>query len=206
MCQVTYATFHVFFTYINSSSTSQVSQDPERSSDAHSPPASTVRSGIQLQPVWVQGCTYSFHDAQGSQAKCLSESRKNNASGDSWALHPIYWIRISAGAGGGAANVCLGIYFKSSQGPADDQPSVGSLHCIHSTHTVPPEEHESGDERGPHSVAVLTYSGGLLPRAATTGLPCVFSTEWYTFLVSQLYCGVPCIWQNVCQAVPTEFI
>lgn len=110
------------------------------------------------------------------------------------------------GLGGGAANVCLGIYFKSSQGPADDQPSVGSLHCIHSTHTVPPEEHESGDERGPHSVAVLTYSGGLLPRAATTGLPCVFSTEWYTFLVSQLYCGVPCIWQNVCQAVPTEFI
>lgn len=41
--------------------------------------------------------------------------------------------------------VCLGIYFKSSQGQSDNQPGVGILYCIHSTHILFPEEQESGD-------------------------------------------------------------
>ena len=49
-----------------------------------------------------KGCVYSFHNTSGSQSNCLSEPRKNHVSRDSWALHPIYWIRLCTGVGGGA--------------------------------------------------------------------------------------------------------
>lgn len=136
--------------YENSSSRNWVTQGSERLSDAHSHTASNVRPGITPSPSDSKSFMHSFHYTRGSQPNCLPESRGNNVSTDSWAPYQIYWIRIYTGQGGW--QVCLGIYFKSLQGQPDDQPGVGILHCVHSTLTLPPEEQESGDERGNCSI------------------------------------------------------
>lgn len=82
-------------------------------------------------------CIYSFHYARGSQPGCLSESRRNNLSTDSWAPHQIYGIRINVVG----EQVWLGIHnFKTLQGQPHGQWGVGTLHCIYSLCAFPSEE------------------------------------------------------------------
>lgn len=123
--------FHVHnFLYVNSSSISWATQGSERLSDAHRHTVSSVRPGIHLKPAWLQRLYVLFPLYQRFPTQLFIRIKGEQCKYKFLGPTPDL---LNQNLRGG---VCLGIYFKSSQGQSDNQPGVGILYCIHSTRSV----------------------------------------------------------------------